>query len=130
MASALAEFTFSGGVAQNKGTHDWDSLLDGQIWQLTAGTDYNCKTSTFASLARNQAKKKKLGLRTNKVEGGIVIQAVPMDEGDQEPGEGETAPVVPPEPPAPPTPAPKPTPTPKPAPAPTPAPKGKSGKRK
>lgn len=128
MASTLAEFTFSGGVAQNKGTHDWDNLLDGQIWQLEAGKDFNCKVSTFASLARNQAKKKGLGLHTNKVEGGIVIQAVPMDQADQEPGEGETAPVVPPEPPAPPPPAPKPAP--KPAPAPTPAPKKKGGKGK
>ena len=59
------------------GRYDWDTILDGKIHQLTQGEDYHTeKTSTFSSLARNQAKKRGGTVRTTAVEGGVVMQFV------------------------------------------------------
>ncbi len=70
----LKSFEFTSGGA--KGSYDWDKLLDGSIYQLEEGKDFQCEVNTLISMARKQAKKKGKGLRTQKVEGGVVIQAV------------------------------------------------------
>lgn len=115
MPAILEQFEFRKGVGQqeNSATYDWDTFLDGQMRKFVEGEDYQCKTNTFSTLARANAKRKGLKIKTTKVEGGIVIQAVPGDT----PVETET--------PAASAPAAAPTPAAKPAPAPAPKKKGK-----
>lgn len=83
-------------------SYDWDTLLDGGIYQLSKGDgaddDFDCEVITFQALARNAAKRKNesqpdaaqhIGVRTQTVKGdtkdaegkfedvGLIIQAVP-----------------------------------------------------
>jgi hypothetical protein len=44
--------------APGQGRYDWDQLLDGSPWELTADEDFSGKATTFASNARLQATKK------------------------------------------------------------------------
>jgi hypothetical protein len=37
--------------------YDWERLLDGQIWPLTEGSDFNIKPKHFQILAHKTAKK-------------------------------------------------------------------------
>ncbi len=69
---ALKKFEFK--EAADRQVYDWAKLLDGGIYQLEEGTDYRCKSTTFAMMARNQAAKKRKALKTSQVEGGLVIQ--------------------------------------------------------
>ncbi|QDU23295.1 hypothetical protein [Urbifossiella limnaea] len=59
-----------------KGQYEWAKLLNGGIYQLEEGKDYQCKTVSFVALARMAAKKAGKGLKASKVEGGVVIQAI------------------------------------------------------
>lgn len=59
-----------------RGQYDWGKLLSGGIYQLEEGKDYQCKTVSFLALARMAAKKAGKTLKTSKVEGGVVIQAM------------------------------------------------------
>ena len=61
-----------------RSSYDWDALLSGKIPQLEEGTDFRCKAATFATLARSQAKKRGMGVRISKVEGGLVIRSRPV----------------------------------------------------
>lgn len=74
---ALKKFEFAS--ANGRNSHDWTKLLDGGIYQMDEGTDYNCKTNTMLTLARNAAKKAGKKVKTAKTETGIVIQAVASD---------------------------------------------------
>lgn len=85
MATILKSFDFGGSRGDG---YNWEELLDGQCRQLTKGEgeDYNCKNSTFGTLARNAAKKANKSVRLSTVkdgeeEIGIVIQAFPAKEG-------------------------------------------------
>jgi hypothetical protein len=77
MGKVLNSFEFS--ARSNGGTsrYNWDELLDGKIRQLDEGTDFDCKPSTFLTLARSRAKARGLTVKGSKVEGGLVVQAVP-----------------------------------------------------
>lgn len=44
--------------APGQGRYDWNELLDGSVWELVHGTDFQGKSNTFASNARNQAGKR------------------------------------------------------------------------
>lgn len=77
----LKKFEFKD--ASDRSTYDWAKLLDGKIYQLTEGEDYTCKTVTFQSLIRNQAKKAGKAVKSGRVEGGLVVQAVPLPEGEE-----------------------------------------------
>lgn len=54
MATKLEAFP----AAPGQGRYDWDQLLDGSPWELTAGADFNGKSTTFATNARHQATKR------------------------------------------------------------------------
>lgn len=75
MAQVLKSFKFSEGRSFGEGHYNWDELLDGKARQLTHGEDYNCKATTFRTLARAQAQKRGVTVRIQAVEGGLVIQA-------------------------------------------------------
>lgn len=87
----LKAFEFKPAVGSQGTQYDWDTLLSGDIYQLEEGKDFTCKASTFSTLARAAAKRKGLKLQTGKVDGGIVIQALPGDETATEEN-GEAAP--------------------------------------
>lgn len=72
----LKKFDFPETKGGFKSQYDWDKILSGAIVQLEHGKDYNCKNTTFATLCRNAAKKRGMGVKTASVEGGIVVQAV------------------------------------------------------
>jgi hypothetical protein len=73
---SLKTFEFPEEGTGTRASYDWEKLLDGKIYQLEEGKDYQCKTTTFATLARGAAKRAGKGVKVAKVEGGIVIQAV------------------------------------------------------
>lgn len=67
-------------VGQRTGiSYPWDKLLDGGIYKCKEGDDYKGKRNTFLTLARKEASKRGLRLRTGNVEGGCVIQAQPRE---------------------------------------------------
>jgi hypothetical protein len=53
--------------------HDWDLLLDGSIWELKRGEDFDGKPKTFIANARLQARKRGGGVRTRLLEGETVV---------------------------------------------------------
>lgn len=103
------EFRNFGPRGKDDTQHNWDELLDGGIYKCMEGTDFKVKKLTFMNLARDQAKKRGLRLRTGSVEGGIVIQAMPGDgtEGSEPNGVANGTATEPPTPV--PAPVPKPT---------------------
>jgi hypothetical protein len=76
----VSSFNFGGSSTSARGKHDWDSFLNGSIWVIEPGIDYTCKTTAFLTLARLQAKKRGMKLRTGKDGSNIVIQAYASDE--------------------------------------------------
>lgn len=59
-----------------------DPFLDGSVWELVRGEDYEGQTRTFVQTARDHAKARGGRLRTRKLEGerdGVVIQFLPRD---------------------------------------------------
>lgn len=72
---ALSTFTFSRSTTRES-KYDWNKLLDGGIYQLTEGDDYTCKPETMITIARTAAKKRGLTIKAQKVDGGLVIQAI------------------------------------------------------
>lgn len=83
MPKQLKKFEFS--AAAGESTYEWNKLLNGYPWQMEAGTDYTCKTETFLTLARNQAALRGQTLKTQKVEGGVVI----CTEGEPDAARGD-----------------------------------------
>jgi hypothetical protein len=115
----LTSYTFNESNAK-KSEYDWDTLLDGGIYKLVSGEDFKCKPGSFRTIATNAAKKLGKGVRINKVEGGLVIQAYPLPAEEvaepTEPTEENSAPTdePKPEPESPPAPEPPPAEAPKP----------------
>lgn len=77
----LKTFTFTNGGARG---YDWDTLLDGGIYQMKEGEDYICKAETVKFLAKARAKTKGLTVQVQKIEGGLVLQASGHAEGETE----------------------------------------------
>lgn len=48
MAKVREEYTFTHG-AQGKRKYPWNEWFDGQIWELLAGVDYTCSSSSMVS---------------------------------------------------------------------------------
>ena len=44
--------------------YDWNRLLDGSVWALTPGEDFNGKSSTFRANAKTQARRRGGDVRT------------------------------------------------------------------
>lgn len=56
--------------------YDWESWLDGQIWKLTPGEDFEARADTFRYAAYNYAKRNGIEIRTRIVNGHVYIQAI------------------------------------------------------
>lgn len=59
-----------------KNKYDWNSILSGEIVMLEQGTDYDCKSTTFALQCRAAAKRKKVQVRIKTESGRVIVQAV------------------------------------------------------
>lgn len=76
MAETLKTFDFG----SDRSEYDWDTLLNGKIYKLKQGEDFQCKTITFSTLARSSARRRGLSLNTSTEGDSIVIQAVEASE--------------------------------------------------
>lgn len=58
--------------------YPWDEWLDGSVWELVRGDDFNAKTATFRANAQIQAKRRGGRARSKAVDAsgreGVVIQ--------------------------------------------------------
>ena len=53
--------------------YDWDTLMSGDIWQLSRGDDFNGQSKTFVQAARMQAKRRGGTLKTRMLSDGTVV---------------------------------------------------------
>lgn len=60
MPKTLDKFPAAGGQAR----YPWDEWLNGQVWELRQGEDYNAKSATFLQNARSQGDKRGGRIRT------------------------------------------------------------------
>ena len=60
MAQTLDAFPTTGTAPR----YPWDEWLNGQVWELRPGQDYNGKTQTLRQMARDQAQRRGGKLRT------------------------------------------------------------------
>lgn len=54
--------------------HDWDSLLDGQIWVLTEGADFQAKVESVRSAAYHAARKLGVKVRCMIIRNNLYLQ--------------------------------------------------------
>jgi hypothetical protein len=80
-----------GGGAEAYSEYDWNTILDGKVHKLVQGEDYLATTRTCLVMARAHAKKQGMRIRSRIMDEGkaIVMQAVPMKEGDKEESDEE-----------------------------------------
>jgi hypothetical protein len=94
MAKALATFEFPHGG--RKGIeYDWDSILDGKIWSLTQGEDFDndVTAKTFVGAVARQANTRELRVKRDISKDGktVVLQAVPKGATPATPATPEPA---------------------------------------
>lgn len=70
----LKDYTFRTGG----GRYDWDTILNGKIYRLTAGEDFDCVPKSFNLMVRSQAKRRggKARVSEEKNEAGEVTSVV------------------------------------------------------
>lgn len=75
MAERLESFTFKHGGG--KDAYPWDEWMDGTVWKLVRGEDFDCPARTFQTRAHMAARHRgDIKFRTNTIdENTIVIQA-------------------------------------------------------
>ncbi len=57
--------------------YPWDEWLDGQVWELTKGVDFDCKLSSLRATAWTQGCRRNKRVHTTLVnDNTLVIQAV------------------------------------------------------
>jgi len=73
MASTVETYEFP---ASTRGKHDWNAWLDGQIWVLTEGVDFDSKATSFRTSAMKQAGNRNKQLRFNVDGNKVYLQAI------------------------------------------------------
>ena len=58
--------------AGGRSRYEWDTILNGNTWELNKGEDFTCATGSFRSAVIGAAKKRNLAVRT-KIKGDSVI---------------------------------------------------------
>ena len=56
--------------------YPWDEWLDGSVWELEKGRDFNSKVPTFRANAQTQARKRGRSVRTRLLDDGHVTRLV------------------------------------------------------
>lgn len=75
MAERLDHFDF--GPRAGTSQYPWDQWLDGTIWKLAEGVDFQGNRDYFNSLIYRRAKERGFKVRVSKkIDGALVVQAV------------------------------------------------------
>lgn len=81
MAKVVEKFLFQSGGRGRKQMYPWEEWLDGRIWELKRGNDFNGKAKAMVEQARLRCFREGLRLRGQVLdENTIRIQAI-RDEG-------------------------------------------------
>jgi len=74
MAEILENYEF---IGPGSGKYPWDLWLDGQVWKLVEGTDYDIGIASIRSCAVAAGRTRNKMVRTNVImEGkGLIVQA-------------------------------------------------------
>ncbi len=72
MATTLESYDFK----VTRGKYPWEEWLDGSIWRLSKGEDFQCEPATFRSSAISKAKRLGINLKSSVAGDQVVIQAV------------------------------------------------------
>lgn len=72
MAEVLEHFDFDNRRG-NKEMYDWKSWLDGRVWALAPGTDFEGKPEDFRTTVYSAAERYKVKVRTSVVELGVEV---------------------------------------------------------
>lgn len=97
----LDQFSFGTFGGQTKQKHPWADWADGKIREFEQGKDFTSKPDSFATQARDYAKKNKLRVRINLPKGSTVVTlqflteqqyleqvaAAPIEPANSTPGE-------------------------------------------
>lgn len=81
MAKVITELPKKAGGIGREPKYPYDTWLDGQIWQLDVGDDFEGKPQSMRANINNAAKKKGLKVRSRIVETGLVIQSYKPTNG-------------------------------------------------
>ena len=79
----LKTFEFPDNARSSK--HDWQTIMDGTIRELTQGVDFSGKAKWFKVQCRLQAKKKGLKVRVHADDTKVVVQFYDPNAQQQEP---------------------------------------------
>ena len=77
MAHRLGSYDFSRGGATSK--YPWDEWLDGRIWRLIGGRDFQVPANNFRRHVCTTAKRRGLRVQTHVQDGDVILQALPLD---------------------------------------------------
>lgn len=79
-----------GGVGRAE-KYPYDEWLDGKVWQLDEGSDFDVTKQSFMTSIRGAAKKRGYKLRSRILENAVVVQAFTPDENGASLPEAEKA---------------------------------------
>ena len=80
MAEELESFDFSTG---RKAKYDWDKFLNGSIWKLTSGKDFDTSPSSMRCTIFAAAKRRGLNVRSSVRKDDVIFQAhIKSDRSD------------------------------------------------
>lgn len=79
MAQVLQELPKRTGVGRTE-KYPYDEWLDGKIYQLDAGADFEGKVTAFSTSIRQAAGRRNLKVNLVTLENGVAVQAVPKEE--------------------------------------------------
>jgi len=68
-----------GGGPGRSEKYPYDEWLDGKVWQLDEGTDFEVSKGSFMTSIRGAAKKRGLNVRSRVLETAVVVQAFQPD---------------------------------------------------
>lgn len=74
MAKVLRKHKFGPTPSGRESIYRWDDWLDGRIWQLTKGKDFNCLTNSMRVQAYARARERQLRVRTTIHGDTLIIQ--------------------------------------------------------
>ena len=74
MAEILEEFDFSLHQRGSPGKYPWSEWMDGQIWKVKRGVDFEVSTLSFAGFLRGHAKRKGKTVKAARFGDYVVFQ--------------------------------------------------------
>ena len=78
MARVVDDYVFvHRGLSRDHTNYPWNQWFDGRKWMLVSGDDFEISPKDFRTVAHRAAKRLGGRVRSNTVEGGMIIQFVP-----------------------------------------------------